>query len=47
MTGQIALPVAIDIELAHHSPPLDWRFPDGGADSFTVPRHIARKADIH
>jgi len=47
MTGQIALPVAIDIELAHHLPSLDWRFPDGGADSLTVPRHIARKTDIH
>jgi hypothetical protein len=47
MTGQIALPVAIDVELAHHSPSLDWRFPDGGADSLTVPRHIARKTDIH
>ena len=47
MTGQIALPVAIDIELAHHSPSLNWRFPDGGADSLAVPGHVARKTDIY
>ena len=47
MTGEIALRVAIDIELAHHSPSLNWRFPDGGSDSLAVPCHVARKTDIY
>ena len=28
VTGEIGLRIAIDIELAHHSPSIDWRFPD-------------------
>jgi hypothetical protein len=47
MTGKIALPVAINIEFAHHSPPPNRRFPDRGSDSFAVPCHVARKADIY
>jgi hypothetical protein len=47
MTREIALGVAIDIELAHHSPSRNRRFPDRGSDSVPVPRHIAWKADIY
>jgi len=28
VTGEIGLRIAIDIELAHHSPSIHWRFPD-------------------
>src|SRR5215469_14846012 len=28
VTSEIALPITVDIELAHHSSSLDWRFPD-------------------
>ena len=47
MTGEIGLRIAIDIELAHHSPSLNWRFPDRGSDSLAVPCHVARKTDIY
>src|SRR6266576_1062348 len=41
------LRVTIDIELAHHSPSRNRRFPDCGSDSFAVPGHVAWKADIY
>jgi hypothetical protein len=47
MTAEIALRVANNVELAHHSPAVDWRFPDGGSDSLAVPRQVARKTDIY
>ncbi len=47
MTGEIGLAVAINIELAHHLPPLDGTLPDRGADSLAVPRHVARKTDVY
>jgi hypothetical protein len=47
VAGEIGLRITIDIELAHHSPPIHWRFPDGRSDRFAVPRHVARKADIY
>ena len=28
VTGEIGLRISIDIELAHHSPSISWRFPD-------------------
>ena len=28
VTGEIGLRITIDIELAHHSPFINWRFPD-------------------
>src|SRR5215472_11643950 len=28
VTGEIGLRITVDIELAHHSPSLNWRFPD-------------------
>jgi hypothetical protein len=28
VTGEIGLRITIDIELAHHSPSINWRFPD-------------------
>jgi hypothetical protein len=45
--GEIGLRITIDIELAHHSPSRNRRFPDCGSDSFAVPCHVARKADIY
>src|SRR5579862_6513035 len=47
MTSQIALRIAIDIERPHHSSPLDWTFPNRGADNFPVPCHVAWKTDIY
>jgi hypothetical protein len=46
VTGEIGLRVALDIEFAHHSPSINWRLPDRGSDSFSVPCHVAWKADI-
>src|SRR5579862_4387253 len=47
VTGEIGLRITIDIELAHHSPSCNRRFPNCGSNSFAIPCHIARKADIH
>jgi hypothetical protein len=47
VTREIGLRIAIDIELAHHSPPDYWRFPDCGSNSFAVPCHVARQPDIY
>lgn len=47
VTGEIALGVAIDVELAHHSPAFHWRFPDRGTDSLAVPCHVTWKANIY
>jgi hypothetical protein len=46
MAGEITLPIAIDIELAHHAPPANGRFPDCRSDSLAVPHYVARKPDI-
>jgi hypothetical protein len=47
MTGEIGLGVANNIELAHHLPSLNRTFPDRGADSLTLPRHVAWETDIY
>jgi hypothetical protein len=47
MTGKIALPIANNVELAYHPSAFNWRFPDPGTHSFTVPCHISRKANIY
>jgi hypothetical protein len=47
MTGEIALGITINIELARYSPSRDRKFPDCGADRFAAPCHVARKADIY
>jgi hypothetical protein len=47
VTGEIALRITIDIELAHHSPSRNRGFPDCSSDSFAIPCHVARKADIY
>jgi hypothetical protein len=47
MTGEIALRITIDIELAYHPPSRNRRFPDCGTDRLTVPRHVAWKTDIY
>src|SRR5271157_2531823 len=46
MTSEIALRITLDIELAHHSPSRNRRFPDCGSDSFAVPCHVTRQTDI-
>jgi hypothetical protein len=46
VTGEIGLRITIDIELAHHSPSRNRRFPDCGSDSFAVPCHFAWMTDI-
>src|SRR5277367_186095 len=46
MTPEIALRIANNIELAHHSSVLHGRFPDRGTDGLTVPCHVAWKTDI-
>jgi hypothetical protein len=47
VTGEIALRITINIELAHRSPSCNRKFPHCGSDSFTVPCHVAGKADIY
>ncbi len=47
VTGEIGLRITIDIELVYHSPSRNRRFPDCSSDSFAVPSHVARKADIY
>src|SRR5215471_16848628 len=47
VAGEIGLRITIDIELAHHAPSINGTFPDRGTDSFAVPCHVARKADIY
>jgi hypothetical protein len=47
MSGEIALGVTIDIELAHHPPSPNRRFPDCSSDRFAIPCHVAWKTDIY
>src|SRR4051812_25452508 len=47
VTGEIALPVANDVELAHHSPAFHRRLPYPGTHSLPAPRNVARKTDIY
>src|SRR5277367_431408 len=47
VTGEISLPIANNVELAHHPPSINWGFPDRGMHSLTVPCHVARKTDIY
>jgi hypothetical protein len=47
MTGQVALPVAIDIEPPNHPGAVDWVFPDAGEDCPALPGHILGHADIY
>ena len=47
VTGEIGLRIPIDIELAHHSPSINRRFPDRRSDGFAIPCHVAWKADIY
>jgi hypothetical protein len=46
VTSEIALRIANNVELAHHSSVIHGRFPDRGTDGLTVPCHVARKTDI-
>ena len=47
VTGKITLRITIDIELAHHAPTRNGKFPDRRPDSFALPLHFTRKADIY
>src|SRR6516165_9797298 len=46
VTGEIGLPITIDVQLAHHPPPLHRKLPDRCSHSPAVPCHFAWKADI-
>jgi hypothetical protein len=47
VSGEIALGVADNIELAHDLSSLNRAFPDRGTHGLTVPCHLAWKTDIH
>src|SRR6185369_17459747 len=47
MAGEIALPIANDVELAHHAPAFHRRLPNPGTHSLPAPRHVAWKPDIY
>ena len=47
VTRQVALRIAIDIKFARHAASVSRSLPDGGADSFAVPCHVARQTDIY
>ena len=47
VTRQVALAVAIDIELAHHPPSLSWTFPNRGTDSLRIPCHFPWETDVY
>jgi hypothetical protein len=47
VTREIRLRITIDIQFAHHPPPLDGRFPDRGSHSLPFPYHVAWDTDIH
>jgi hypothetical protein len=42
MHGEIRLPVAIEIQLAHHHTPGNGLFEDTGGDWFSIPQHQTR-----
>ena len=44
MSGEIALPVAVDIEPPDHPPALYRLLPDGGAYGAAMPRDVAGKS---
>jgi hypothetical protein len=46
MTGEIRLPIAIDVELAHHLSSVDRKLPDRRSDSPSPPCDVARQTDI-
>ena len=47
MSGQVSLPVTIDVEPAHHPPTLNGFLPDGGAHRLTVPGDVAGQTNVH
>jgi hypothetical protein len=47
MSGQVALPVAVDIEAPNHPGATDWALPHAGEDCPALPGQILRHADIH
>jgi hypothetical protein len=46
MSGEIRLPIAIDIKLAHHPSSADRKLPDRRSDSLSTPCDIAWQTDI-
>ena len=46
VAGQIPLPVAVDIEPAHHAPALDRCLPNAGVNGLASPDDFARQADV-
>src|ERR1700758_3316265 len=46
VAGQVALPVAIDVDAAHHDGSFDGGFPYPGVDGFVPPLHVLGHAHI-
>jgi hypothetical protein len=47
MTGEIPLPIAINIEFTYHRSSIDRRFPDRRSDSLALPCHVMGETDVH
>jgi hypothetical protein len=46
VSGEISLPVTIDIQPPHHPPALDRFLPDGGMHGLAAPCDIRRKTNV-
>ena len=46
VSGEIPLPVTIDIQASHHPPALQGFLPDGGMNGFAAPSNVARKTNV-
>jgi hypothetical protein len=44
--GEVALTIAVDVQLAHHPRPVDGRFPDPRVDGLAIPRDVAWEPDV-
>jgi hypothetical protein len=47
VTGQVSLPITIDIQFPDEHATDHWTLPDACADGFTMPADLAREADIN
>ena len=47
VAGQVALPVAVDVEAADHRRAVHRVFPHAGVDGLPLPGHVLGQADVH
>ncbi|VTZ25791.1 hypothetical protein MPC1_260012 [Methylocella tundrae] len=47
VSGEVSLPVAVDVETTRHASPLNGPLPNGGVNSPSAPVDIARQTDVH